>query len=78
MERRGAVGVLWLRPAGSLSRAARDGPSRLTSDIVPKGVVFTGNIADATVAALLPPGSPSLNDLVARAARPGFRRSPSM
>lgn len=76
MERRGALGVLWLRPAGSLSRAPATGPSRLTSDIVPKGVVFTGNIADDAVASLLPPGSPSLKELLARAARPGFRALP--
>ncbi len=76
MERRGALGVLWLRPAGSLSRAPASGPSRLTSDIAPKGVVFTGNIADSTVAALLPPGSESLMALTARAARPGFRAVP--
>ena len=76
MERRGALGVLWLRPAGSLSRAPATGPSRLTSDIVPKGVVFTGNIADDVVASLLPPGSPSLKELLARAARPGFRALP--
>ena len=49
---------------------ARDWSVALTSDIVPKGVVFTGNIADATVAALLPPGAPSLKYLLAHTARP--------
>ncbi|HJU75693.1 MAG TPA: M28 family peptidase [Gemmatimonadaceae bacterium] len=76
MERRGAVGVLWLRPTNSFSRAPPTGPARLTSEVAPQGMVFSGNIAENTVAALLPEEADPLAELVARAGRPGFRAVP--
>lgn len=76
MERRGAVGVLWLRPGANLARTPPGGQRRLKEDATQGGVVFTGNIGDATLATLLPPGSAPLNDLLARAARPDFRALP--
>lgn len=76
MERRGAVGVLWLRPAGSLSRSAVTGTRRLSGDAAGATLVFGGSFADSTLAQLLPPGTPPLASLVAMAGRPGFRGVP--
>ncbi len=76
MERRGAVGVLWLRPAGGMARTPPTGLRRLKHDAAGATLAFTGNIADSTVALLLPPGSPSIGELTAAAARPGFRALP--
>lgn len=76
MERRGAVGVLWLRPAGSLSHSAVTGTRRLSGDAVSATLLFSGSLADSTLAHLLPPGTPPLASLVDLAGRPGFRAVP--
>ncbi len=76
MANRGAVGVLWIRPTGSISRAPVSGAAYLVTHVSPVSVKFSGNIADSTVAMLLPPGSEPMAALVARAARPGFRAVP--
>lgn len=76
MERRGAVGVLWLRAAGGFARTPPGGLRRLKEDAARATLGFTGNVTDSTLALLLPPGSPSVTELVAAAARPGFRPLP--
>ncbi len=76
MADRGAVGVLWVRPTGSISRAPVSGPSSLVTHVSPVTIMFSGNVAESTVAALLPPGSEPVAALIARAARPGFRALP--
>jgi hypothetical protein len=73
MERRGAVGVLWVRPAGTLARSPVTGSRRLEDQARRSTLLFTGLLADSTLAGLLPPKSPPLADLVARAGRPGFK-----
>jgi hypothetical protein len=73
MERRGAVGVLWLQRAGSLSRSRVTGMRRLAGEAVAATLLFGGGLTDSTLATLLPPDGPPLDSLVARAARPGFR-----
>lgn len=74
MERRGAVGVVFLRPAGSFSRNPPTGLRRLAGQ--PAGVRFTGTITDSVIATLLPPRAPALAALIAAAGRPGFRPRP--
>jgi len=76
MERRGAVGVLWVVPARALSRGPVTGSRRLASLAERSTLRFTGNIADSTVASLLPPEAPSLAELLSGAARAGFRSRP--
>ncbi|HJS43716.1 MAG TPA: hypothetical protein VJ755_09610, partial [Gemmatimonadales bacterium] len=76
MQRRGAVGVLFIRPAGSLSQAPPTGQRRLAARAAAGGVSFTGLLTDSAFAALLPARSPSLAALLASAARPGFRPLP--
>ena len=76
MADRGAVGVLWVRPTNSISRAPVSGPSYLVTHVSPVTVMFSGNITESTVAALLPPGSESVAALIARSARRGFRAVP--
>jgi hypothetical protein len=76
MADRGAVGVLWIRPAGSISRAPVSGASFLVTNVSPVTIAFSGIIAESTVEDLLPPGSEKLAVLAARAARPGFRALP--
>lgn len=73
LERRGAVGVLWIRPAGSLARSPVTGWRRLEDQVRRSTLLFTGLLADSTLATLLPPRSPPLADLLARAGRPGFK-----
>ncbi len=73
MERRGAVGVLWVRPAGSIARSPVTGSRRLEDQARRSTLRFTGLLADSTLASLLPPKSPPLAELLARAARPGFK-----
>jgi hypothetical protein len=75
MERRGAVGVLWVTKNGSLSTAPPSGSRRLTSQLGGP-MVFTGNVADSLVASLLPDGSGGWAALVAAAGRPGFQARP--
>jgi hypothetical protein len=76
MERRGAVGVLFLRPAGSFPKTPPTGLRRLAGQAA--GLRFTGMISDSAVASLLPPRShlPALGALLAAAGRPGFRPRP--
>lgn len=75
MDRRGAAGVLWLRP-GAQFRTPGGNIRRLRGAANPAGVRFTGSIADSTVAALLPSGAGSLASLVSAAGRRGFRALP--
>jgi hypothetical protein len=74
MERRGAVGVVFLRPAGSFPKTPPTGLRRLAGQAA--GLRFTGTITDSVVATLLPPRSPALGALLAAAGRPGFRPLP--
>lgn len=75
IERRGAVGVLFIRPTGSLSQAPPTGQRRLAARAAAGGVSFTGFLTESAFAALLPARSP-LAALLASAARPGFRPLP--
>lgn len=74
--RRGAVGVLWIRPARTISGAPPSGPAYLVQAVPAKGIAFSGNISDSAVGALLPPGAASVGELIANAGRPGFRALP--
>ncbi len=76
MGRRGAVGVLWVRPAGTLSHAPVNGARRLVGDSTAAGLAFTGLLTDSALARLLPPDAPALGALLAAAARPAFRPVP--
>ena len=76
LERKGAIGVLWIRPAASLRKGPAGGARRLADAAATGGVLFTGNLADSALAALVPAGSGSLGDLVAAASKPGFRARP--
>ena len=76
MERRGAVGVLFIRPAGSLAKSPPSGPRRLADRATSATLRFGANIADSVLATLLPPRSPGLGALIEAAARPGFRAVP--
>jgi hypothetical protein len=75
LDRLGAVGVIWV-VAGELSRSGVGGARRLAERARRSGVKFTGNITDAALAAMLPPGAPSLTDLKAAASRRGFKPLP--
>jgi peptidase M28-like protein len=75
MERRGAVAVLRVRPAGSLSSARVTGVRRPSAEADNATLLLSGAITDSALASLLPPGM-SLAELTARAARPGFRAVP--
>ncbi|MCU0621414.1 MAG: M28 family peptidase [Gemmatimonadales bacterium] len=76
MDRRGAVGVLWMLPQGRIARTSVGGNRRLAPDAERARTLFTGLITDSTVARLLPAGGPSLAELRAAADRPGFRGLP--
>ena len=76
MERLGATGVLWLRRSGTLSRSPVTGIRRLAAEATRATLLFSGALTDSAVAALLPPGTPRLDSLIAAAARPGFRPVP--
>jgi len=76
MERRGAVGVLWVHPAGSISRSPVTGARRLADEAARSRGRFTGMVTDSALATLLPPRAAALPDLLAGAARPGFRAVP--
>jgi hypothetical protein len=77
LQRRGAVGVLWLLPGGSRisSAAAVGGQRRLARDAAAATLLFSGNLTDSTLASLLPEGT-SLADLLAASERTGFRPLP--
>jgi hypothetical protein len=76
MERRGAVGVAVIRPAGSLAKTPPTGPRRLADRANAAKLRFIANIADSVVTTLLPPRSPALGALIAAAGRPGSRAVP--
>ena len=75
LERRGAVGVLWLRPSGSMSKSPPGGQRRLAGDGERATLLFSGNVTDSVVASLLPPGT-RLDELLEASERPGFRAVP--
>lgn len=75
LGRRGAIGVLWVRSAGTLSSAPVGGLRQLADD-ANGSTVFSGNLTDSALAALLPPGTSAVGELRAAAARPGFRAVP--
>ena len=75
LERCGAIGVLWIVKSGNMSKAPPRG-IRQRASLGDRPLKMGGNIADSTVARLLPPGSPPLADLRAAAARPGFKALP--
>lgn len=75
VERRGAVGALWLRPGARLSQTPPTGPRRLATDAEGASLRFGGMIADSALAALLPSGA-TFAALLERAGRPGFRPVP--
>jgi hypothetical protein len=73
MERRGAVGMLLIRPEGAFTQ----GPVRvgryLAADVENQGLRFMGGITDSALARLLPPKARSLETLLKAAEKPGFR-----
>lgn len=73
MSRRGAVGVLWLRPAGSLSKAPSTGTARLLQDAEKDRFLFTGTLTDSVLRNLLFHQSLSVRELLASANRPDFQ-----
>jgi hypothetical protein len=75
LQRRGAVGVLWLRPSGSMSTSPPGGQRRLVGDGNSATLLFSGNITDSVLASLLPPGM-RLAELLEASERPGFRAVP--
>ena len=76
MGRRGAVAVLWLRPAGTLSHSPVTGSRRLEAGAARPGLMFAGNLTDSAFASLLPPGAGTLAAVLAAAGQPGFRSIP--
>lgn len=75
LERRGAVGALWLRPGARLSSSPPTGARRMAADAEGATLRFGGMISDSALAALLP-GGETLAALIERAGRPGFRAVP--
>lgn len=73
LSKRGAVGVLWVLPNGSLSSGPVTGSRRLATEVEGSTLRFVGNITDSALAALLPSDAPGLAELVSEAGRPGFR-----
>ena len=76
MGKRGAVAVLWVRPAGTLSRSPVTGSRRLMAATEGPALMFSGNITDSAVAALWPAEAGSFPAGMAAAGRPGFRPVP--
>ncbi len=76
MRERGAIGVLWIRPAGTLQRGPVTGTRRLLSAATGDSIMFAGGISDSVVASLLPPGSLSFRALIAAANARGVRAIP--
>ncbi|HEX5817529.1 MAG TPA: M28 family peptidase [Gemmatimonadales bacterium] len=76
LEKRGAVGVLWLLPSGSrMSMAPVGGQRRLLGDGESATLRFSGNLTDSTLASLLPAGT-RLDELLEASERPGFKPLP--
>lgn len=76
LQRRGAVGVLWLVPRTTrMSTSPAGGQRRLASDARAATLLFGGNLPDSTLASLLPDGV-RLDELLAASERPGFRPVP--
>ena len=76
LEKRGAVGVLWLLPNGArLSSSPVGGQRRLLGDGESATLRFGGNITDTTLASLLPAGT-RLDELLEASERPGFKPLP--
>src|SRR3954469_6287519 len=75
LERRGAAGVLIIRPDGSLQSPVRVG-RHLATDVSGTGLRFIGGNADSALARRVPPKSLSLSALIDSANRPGFRAVP--
>jgi hypothetical protein len=76
LGRRGAVGVILIRPAGSLANAPPSGPRQLADRASGNTLRFGAGMTDSALAKLLPPRSPALGALMQAAARPGFRPVP--
>ena len=76
LERRGAVGVLWIVPAGRMSKGPPGGSKLLAADAGRRRLLFTGTVADSAVAALVPGGAAAYAQLVASAGRRGFSALP--
>ena len=76
LERRGAVGVLWIVPAGRMSKGPPGGSKLLAADAGRRRLLFTGTVADSAVAALVPGGAAAYARLVASAGRRGFSALP--
>jgi hypothetical protein len=76
IERRGAIGVLLVRPDGAFTQ----GPVRvgrfLASDVSDDGLRFLGGITDSALSRLVPSGSGPLAALLKRAESPGFKALP--
>jgi hypothetical protein len=76
LERRGAVGMLLIRPNGAFTQ----GPVRvgryLASDVDDNGLRLLGGITDTALARLLPPKAGSLPAVLKAAEKPGFRAIP--
>jgi len=75
LQRRGAVGVLWLTQNRRLSSAPPGGQRRLAGDANAATLMFSGNLPDSTLASLLPDGV-RLDSLLAASEQPGFRPVP--
>lgn len=73
MSRRGAIGVIWLRPAGALSKAPSTGTARLLQDAQKDHLLFTGALTDSALRSLLVHQPLSLRDLLASANRSDFQ-----
>ena len=72
LERRGAVGVLWLSGGQPLSRSPVGGTRRLAAS-GGRTLSLGGLMSDSALSSLLPPGAGSLDTILERARRPGFR-----
>lgn len=75
LERRGATGVLWLARSGTRLDGPVGGARRLARDGEAATLLFSGAIADSTLAALLPAGV-RLDTLLDATERPGFHPLP--
>jgi hypothetical protein len=75
MERRGAIGLLWLLPDGALRGPVRQS-RHLSGDLSDARLGFMGGLTDSALARLLPPRSPPLRTVLESAAKRGFRAIP--
>jgi hypothetical protein len=76
MERRGAVGMLLIRPNGAFTQGGVRVGRYLSADVTDSGLRFMGGITDSALARLLPKESGSLDSLLKSAERPGFKALP--